>query len=71
MKKFLLKIVIFVFVLFNSITVFATDPSNQGEGETVEDPETPINTRLLWLLVAGIAFAFYYFYNQRKKQVTK
>jgi Zn-dependent protease with chaperone function len=69
MKK-ILQIFALLFLLLNSFIAFATDASGEIE-DTPEDPETPINTRLLWLLIAGVAFAFYYFYNQRKKQISK
>lgn len=72
MKKNLLNFYIFTLCLFSSIAMFATDPSNTGEGgDSIEDPEAPINSRLIWLLVAGIAFAFYYYSNNRKKQVNQ
>lgn len=69
MKNLLLKLTILGIILLNSSTAFATDPSNTGEGGTIEDPGAPINTRIIWLVIAGIAFAFYYYSTQRKKQI--
>lgn len=68
MKNFLLKLTILGIILLNTFTVFAS-PDNQGEGETIEDPGAPINSKIIWLVIAGIAFAFYYYSTQRKKQV--
>jgi hypothetical protein len=69
MKNFLLKLTIFGLILLINFTSFATSPDNQGEADTIEDPGAPINTRIIWLIIAGIAFAFYYYSTQRKKQI--
>lgn len=66
----LLKIYIFTIILFTDFVMFADDdPGIFYEDEygvvtsNVED-EAPINHRLLFLGIAGIAFMLYYF---RKK----
>jgi hypothetical protein len=57
MKKFILFCAVF---LFNFVAVAQTE-------DTPEDPETPINTQIIWLAIAGIAFAVYFFSKKRIK----
>lgn len=68
MKSHLLKIyatLASAFVSFFSYANQADDPPAE------EDPITaPINTKLVWLAMIGIVFAFYYF-NQKSKTETK
>lgn len=66
-----LKIYIFTIILLTDFVMFADDdPGNLYEDENgiitgnVEG-EAPINAKLLWLGIAGIAFMLYYF---KKKQ---
>lgn len=63
-----IKIYIFLTVLLGDFILFAQDPGNDFEDEegntdgTIEDdPYTPINTKLIWLAVVGIAFGYYTF----------
>jgi len=44
------------------------DPLNPPADDN--PPPAPINTKLIWLAVVGIVFAFYYF-NQKSKTETK
>ena len=67
----LLKIYIFVVILLTDFIMFADDDPGTGfedeGGDTdgsVEDA-APINGKLLWLAVAGIAFIYF---NFRKRQ---
>ena len=75
MRKNLFKLYIFIFVLFSDYLMFATTnaagENEDGTGETIEEGETPINSKLIWLFIAGVAFAFYYFSNNKKKQVSE
>jgi len=62
-----LKINMFLTVLLSDFLMFADDDPGTGFedefGDTdgsVED-EVPINSKLLYLVVAGVAFSYYYF----------
>ena len=68
-----LKLYMLLTVLLSDFLMFADeDPGTGFEDEngntdgTVEEP-VPINNRLIFLALAGIAFAFYY-YTQKKKE---
>ena len=67
MKNYLLKTLAIICFLFCSAVVTAqTDPTNVTTDGTVED--APIDNNLIYLGLAGIAFAFYYYTTHRKKQ---
>lgn len=72
MTSKLIKIYFFTILLLSDFVLFAQDDEDPGngfdDGGTVEDPIVPINTQMIWLLLMGIAFAFYYF---RKLQLKK
>ena len=70
MKKNLLNIYIFTFVLFSDFIMFA-QPGDDDTGGGLEDddpPPAPINGKLIWLAVAGILFAIYMYRNNRKEK---
>ncbi len=73
MKSSLLKWYMLVFLLASDFVMFA-DPGDLGEDDDLEgggDPEpAPINTKLIWLMIVGISFAFYYYNKtQRSKNI--
>ena len=65
MKNNLLKFVMFAFVMATNFAAFA-QPSDEG-GVEEGDPSTPINSQLIWLAIAGITFAVFYFANRQKQ----
>ena len=70
MKKQLLTSILTIFFLSLDFIVFAQPGSTAtDEGtnalEGGDNPETPINGKILWLVIAGVAFA-YYTYNRNK-----
>jgi len=71
-RKFL-KVYLFVAILFSDFLMFADD--NPGTGMEDENGNTdgsveqaPINGWMIYMMLLGICFAFYYFKN-RKTQV--
>ena len=67
------KFCLFSFVLFSDFVLFA-QPSNNDDGTGGNggleggDPEpTPINGKLIFLLLLGLTFAFYKLKNATKK----
>ena len=56
------------FLLASDFVMFA-DPGDIGEDGDLEGggdpPPTPINTKLIWLAIIGVSFAYYY-YNRRQ-----
>lgn len=67
MKSHLLKIYATLASAFVSFVSYA-DPFDPPAEDDL--PAAPINTKLIWLAMIGIAFAFYYF-NQKSKSKTK
>lgn len=67
MKSNLLKFYATLMMAFISFISYA-DPLNPPADD--DPPPAPINTKLIWLAVVGIVFAFYYF-NQKSKTETK
>jgi hypothetical protein len=67
-----LKIYIFLTLLFSDFIMFAQDPGSDFEDEngdtdgSVEDMLLPINAKLIWLAIAGMAYIFYRFRNEAK-----
>lgn len=62
-KTFFLSIV----MLTVSFATFAQLPPDPNEGDTGEgDPPATINTKLIWLAILGVAFAYYQFQNRKK-----
>lgn len=72
LNKFI-KIYIFSVILLSDFILFAQDddPGAYLEdqfGNTDNTVEAPINSKLILLLITGIAFSFYYFKNNREQQ---
>ena len=68
MKNRFLKIYILIFTLLSSFITFATP--QEDPTDPIEDPETPINSKVLWLAIAGIVFAIYYFRKNNSRKST-
>jgi len=71
MKNSLLKWYMLAFMLVSDFVVFAQDEpvsDGQGPGGTEGDdvPESPINGKLIWLAIVGIAFAYAYYVKTQK-----
>ncbi len=69
MKNSLIKIYLLAFFLVGDFYAFA-QPGTDNDGGDLEgeDPETPINAKLIYLAIAGIAFAFYSFTKRRQEK---
>jgi len=76
MKINLLKWYMVAFLLVSDFVMFAQPGDDNGdcinddcvEGNDEDDPAgLPINTKLIWLAILGISFAFYY-YKKNKEQ---
>jgi len=65
--KHLVRLYIVLFLFVSDFKLFAQGPGDDDEDGDLEggDP-VPINGKLIWLLIAGLAFAFYYFRKYRK-----
>lgn len=61
MKKNFFKWYMFAFLFISNFVMFAdpggVDPEDGGTDDTTG---FPLNAKLVWLAVAGVAFAFYY-----------
>ena len=77
MKNSLLKWYMFAFLFVGSLTLFAQGDVGDDEGcigcppiETDGDTEpTPINTKLIYLAIVAVVFAYFYFKNNNQKKV--
>lgn len=65
-----LKAYLFVVILFSDFLMFADD--NPGTGMEDENGDTggsveqaPINGWMIYMMILGLAFAFYYFKNRK------
>lgn len=68
MKQNLFKLYFLTFFLLIDFVAFA-QPGSDDENDDLEgsDPvTTPINSKLIWLAIVGIAFAYYTYKRQRK-----
>ena len=68
-----LKGYLFVAILFSDFLMFADDnPGTDMEDETGSTDnsveEAPINGWMVYMLILGIAFAFYYFKKRKQQQ---
>ncbi|TRX39164.1 hypothetical protein [Flavobacterium restrictum] len=55
--------------LFSNLMLFA-DPGDESDTGDLESGEPmPINSKLVVLAIAGIMFACYFFYKNRKRQI--
>ena len=62
--KFLATIIM-AFISFLSVAQPIDPPADD------DPPPAPINTKLIWLTVIGIAFMFYYFKNRKSFATNK
>lgn len=76
MNKHFFRLYILGFVLLSDFRMFALDDEEPGDtdpGGTLEDedgPTLPINSKLIYLALIGIVFAFY-MYRRHKELNTK
>ncbi len=61
-KTFLLS----TFMLAVSFVSFASPPLPTDGEPGEEDPPASINTKLIWLAIVGLAFAYYQFKNRKR-----
>lgn len=69
MKSSILKWYLLVFLFASDFVMFAQPGDEEEEGPSQEgddDPPAPINTKLIWLAIVGISFAFY-LYNRKQQ----
>jgi hypothetical protein len=69
MKNNLFKIYFLSFFLLSDFILFAQPPGEDDDGGILEDddaPASPINTKIIWLLVLAIVFAAYTYRKHRK-----
>lgn len=66
MNKFF-KFYLLTFLLFSNFLLFAQPGDDDGGGLEGDDttPAAPINTKLIWLGILGVLFAWY-MYRQRR-----
>ena len=72
MKNSLLKWYMLAFMLVSNFVVFAQDDPEQEvpptSGPPLEAGDTPINGKLIWLAIMGIAFAYAYYLKMQKEK---
>ncbi|MBC7523039.1 MAG: hypothetical protein H7239_01160 [Flavobacterium sp.] len=68
--KNIIKCGLVVFVLLSNFVVFAQpgDENNTGNLQGNDPAPAPINGKLIFLAIAGIAYAIYFYKNYNKKQ---
>ncbi|WP_318641023.1 hypothetical protein [Flavobacterium ardleyense] len=73
MKKTILQSFLLFTFLFLDFVAFAQNPGtdDQSGGLEGEDPVAPINGKLIWLALVGIAFAYYTYKNTRTVEISK
>jgi hypothetical protein len=72
MKKTMLKYFLCLVCLMTEFTAFCQDfPTDDEDGDLQADDAAPvpINGRIIWLVAAGVLFAYYKVRNQRAKEV--
>lgn len=67
MKNNLLKFYMLAFFLVSDFVMFAQPTDNDPDDDLEGNDNLPINSKLIYLGLAGIAFAFY-LYNRKKQQ---
>jgi len=73
MKNSLLKWYMLAFMLVSNFVVFAQDSDDptqttQPDDRELEAGDTPINGKLIWLAIIGIAFAYAYYVKLQKEK---
>ena len=68
MKNNLLKLYIIAFFFVGEFYSFAQPGTDNPDGdlEGTDAPPTPINAKLIYLAIIGIAFAFYFFAKRKE-----
>lgn len=69
MKNNLFRIYLLGFFILSDFIVFAQAPGSNNDTGNLEDEETPqapINGKIVWLLILGIAYAAYSYKKHRK-----
>ena len=61
------KIYILCFMLLSDFMMFAQLPSEDEDGELQDndEPAVSISRRLIWLAIAGVVFAYYYYFKKQ------
>lgn len=70
MKQNLFKIYLLSFFILSDFIVFAQGPGDDDDGGGLEDddpPATPINGKIVWLLILAIGYGVYFYNNHYKK----
>ena len=71
MKNSILKWCMLALLMVSNVAVFAQagggGNGNQGGG-TVEEPDAPINSKLIFLAIAGVIFAYHFFAKTQKQR---
>lgn len=69
MERKLFKIYVLSFFLLTDFILFAQPGDDDGGGglEGNDPPPAPINTKLIWLCIAAILFAFYSYRRKIQK----
>jgi hypothetical protein len=72
MKNNLLKLYFLIFFLACDFYAFAQPGTDNPDGDLEgEDPQAPINSKLVYLALIGIAFAFFYFIRKREEKISE
>lgn len=68
MRNNLLKLFIVCTCLFSDFAIYSQIGNNDDTGslEGNDPPAAPINTKLIFLAIAGVSYAIYTFKNNRK-----
>lgn len=70
MKNFY-KIIFLVSILLNTFATFAQSSDDDTGGGNLDGDDLPINKKLIYLVMAGLIFAFFYFKQHKRKQNIK
>jgi hypothetical protein len=67
--KSIYKIYILTFLLLSDFVIFAQPGDDDGSGglEGDDTPAAPIDSKLIWLAIVSVLFAFYYFNKRAHK----
>ena len=70
MKNFY-KIIFLVSILLNTFSTFAQSSDDDTGGGNLDGDDLPINNKIIYLVIAGLLFAFLYFKQHKRKQNIK
>ena len=70
MKNFY-KIIFLVSILLNTFSTFAQSSDDDTGGGNLDGDDLPINNKIIYLVIAGLLFAFLYFKQHKHKQNIK